>query len=89
MPRLVTRSRFARVLHGSVLSGDSLDATTISEEDYKREMLANSRALVAAQKHWADGDRTLKILAIAATLAIPLTAAIWRALGIGRKRKKP
>ena len=66
----------------SSLGDDTLDATTA----YQQEALKLQRDLLTAHKTWADGDRFQKWLAIGATLAIPLSAAIWRALGIGRRR---
>ncbi len=70
------------------LGDDTLDAAN-EEKAWRAEMLANSRALVIAQQHWADGDRFQKWVAIGATLAIPLSAALWRALGVGRRRRHP
>lgn len=77
--------RLARRSLGS-LGEDSLDAMT-EERQWRSAMLAGQRELIAAQKHWADGDRFQKWIAIAATLAIPLSAAVWRRIGIGRRRR--
>lgn len=70
---------------GTSLGDDTLDATT----SYQQQSLQLQRDLIAAHKHWADGDKFQKWLAIGATLAIPLSAAIWRALGVGRRKKRP
>lgn len=69
---------------GSSLGDDTLDATTA----YQQESLKLQRDLLTAHRNWADGDKMQKWIAIGATLAIPLSAAIWRALGVGRRKKK-
>jgi hypothetical protein len=70
------------------LGDDTLGAQpAIDDQAYKREMLELSRAQLAAHRTWADGDRFQKWLAIAATITIPLSAAIWKKFGVGRKRK--
>lgn len=71
-------------VEGTSLGDDTLDATA----KYQQDSLALQRQLLEAHKHWADGDKIQKWIAIGATLAIPLSAAIWRALGVGRRRKK-
>lgn len=73
--------------HLGSLGEDSLDAMT-EERQWRAAMLDGQRKLIAAQEHWADGDRMQKWIAIGATLAIPLSAAVWRAIGIGRRRKR-
>ncbi len=74
-----------RQMQGSSLGDDTLGAMTT--EQFQAEMLASQKALLAAGKQWAEGDKLQKWIAIGATLAIPLSAAIWRALGIGRRRR--
>lgn len=80
-----------RQMQGTTLGDDTLGAMTppapLTQEQWQAEMLASSKELVAAQKHWADGDKMQKWIAIGATLAIPVSAAIWRALGVGRRRR--
>src|SRR5262249_44618892 len=61
------------------LGDDTLDA----DAQWKQDLLQTQRDLLEAQKHWADGDKTIKILGVVATLSIPLAAAIWRKFGIG------
>lgn len=82
---LVRPPRWYRQMQGTTLGDDTLDA--MSDETFKKTVVANQRELIAAQKHWADGDKMQKWIAIGATLAIPLSAAIWRALGVGRRRR--
>lgn len=72
------------------LGDDTLGAQqsgAIDDQAYKREMLELARAQLVAHRTWADGDRFQKWLAIAATVLIPVSAAIWKKFGIGRKRK--
>lgn len=76
-----------RAMQGTSLGDDSLDAMN-ADAQWKKDLLAGQRELIAAQKQWATGDRFQKWVAIGATLAIPLSAAIWRALGVGRRRAK-
>jgi hypothetical protein len=78
------RGRVRRSL-GS-LGDDTLAA--MDDQTWKQKMLEGQRDLIAAQKHWADGDRFQKWVSIGATLAIPLSAAIWRALGVGRRARR-
>lgn len=67
------------------LGDDTLDAAA-SDAQWKADMLAGQRDLIAAQKVWAKGDETQKWIQIGVTAAIPLFAALWRALGIGRRK---
>lgn len=70
------------------LGNDTLSAQDpINDQDWKREMLELQRQQLAAHRTWADGDKFQKWIAIAATIMIPVSAAIWKKLGIGRKRK--
>lgn len=76
-------------LNGVALGEDTtLAKPTIEDPAYRTEMLTLQRELVAAQKHWAEGDKTQKWIQIAATIMIPVTAAIWRAIGVGRRRMR-
>jgi hypothetical protein len=72
-------------MQGTSLGDDTLGA--MSTEQFQAQSLANQRELIDAHKHWAEGDKLQKWIAIGATLAIPLSAAIWRALGVGRRRR--
>lgn len=74
-----------RQMQGTTLGDDTLAA--MSDETFRAELLSGQKKLLEAQKHWAEGDRMQKWIAIGATLAIPLSAAIWRMLGIGRRRR--
>lgn len=74
-----------KAMNGTTLGDDTIGA--MSDEQFKRELLDGQQKLLVAHEHWADGDRMQKWIAIGATLAIPLSAAIWRALGIGRRRR--
>lgn len=65
-----------RQMQGTTLGDDSIGAMT--EAEFRREMLSNQKALLEAHKHWADGDKLQKWIAIGATLSIPLAAAIWK-----------
>lgn len=69
------------------LGDDTLDAMT-EERQWRTAMLASQRELIEQHKHWADGDRFQKWVSIAATLSIPLAAAIWRRFGIGSRRRR-
>jgi hypothetical protein len=73
-------------MQGTALGDDTLDAMA-ADALWKKEMRDGQRELIAAQKEWASTDKFVKWVAVGATLAIPLSAAIWRALGIGRRRK--
>ncbi len=74
-----------RQMQGTTLGDDTLDA--MKTTPWQDEMLSSQKAILSAAKTWAEGDRLRKWVAIGATLAIPLSAAIWRALGIGRRRR--
>ena len=80
------RASGSRAVLGS-LGDDTLDAMT--DPQWKAAVLANQRELIEQHKHWADGDRMQKWISIAATLSIPLAAALWRKFGIGARRRRP
>lgn len=48
---------------------------------WQNDMLAQTKAMVASQLDYAQREVQQKWIQIAATLAIPLAAAAWRALG--------
>lgn len=54
---------------------------------YYAKSTQQQQQLIEAQRHWAEGDKLQKWIQIGATLSIPLAAAIWRAIGLGRKRR--
>lgn len=89
------RRRLARALRGTSLGDDTLDAMStpmpvaseLDDQAFKKQVLSNQRELIDAHKHWADGDRKQKWIAIAVTASIPVFSAIWRALGVGQRRR--
>ena len=91
------RRQLARALRGTSLGDDTLDAMShppplpvtdeLDDQGFKKQVLANQRELIEAHKHWSDGDKQQKWIAIAVTASIPVFSAIWRALGVGRRRK--
>lgn len=79
-------ARNALGLHGTSLGDDTLSAAA-SEAQWKADMLGGQQQLIAAQKQWAEGDKLQKWIQIGVTASIPVFGAIWRMLGIGRRRK--
>lgn len=74
-------------------TGHTLAVPTISENDpatttFRTQLLASNQALLDAERERTHKEQVRGFLQIAATLSIPLAAAIWRALGIGRRRNK-
>lgn len=55
---------------------------------YRQRMEKYQQDLIAAQRHWAEGDKFQKWVQIGATVSIPVFAAIWRLIGVGRKRRR-
>lgn len=51
--------------------------------DYRRRMEKYQQDLIAGQR----GDHIQKWVQIAATVSIPVFAAIWRLIGVGRRRR--
>ncbi len=66
--------------------GDDTIGAVSTDAQWKADMLAGQRELIAAQKKWAQGDEFQKWIQIGVTAAIPVFAAVWRALGIGRRK---
>lgn len=64
--------------------GDTTPATVIDPDTraFHQRSLELQSQMVAQQQ----GDKTQKWIQIAATIMIPVSAAIWRAIGVGRKR---
>ncbi len=56
-----------------------------TEEEWRLQMLAYQRAVADKATGWVEQDKMLRYLQLAATLAIPLTAAFWRWF-LGRRR---
>lgn len=66
--------------------GDDTIAAAATDAQWKADMLAGQRQLIEAQKKWAQGDELQKWIQIGVTAAIPVFAALWRVLGIGRRK---
>lgn len=65
-------------LRGTTLGDDTLEATKTSQ--WQAQMLAESRNQSSWMERWVKRDELQRWIQIAATLAIPLSAAIWRAI---------
>ncbi len=92
MPRIAGRRRRARSALAMSLRGTSLGDDTLAATDdaaWREQMLAHTKALRDQQKAWFEGDLFWKRLGVIATVMIPVSAAIWRRFGIGRKKPKP
>jgi hypothetical protein len=55
-----------------------VEPAELSEADWRREMLVTQRSVRDWQKRWVEEDKRIRYLQIAATLAIPLAAAVWK-----------
>ncbi len=81
------------VARGS-LGADEASITTPTVIDpaetraYRERMEKLQQQLVEAQRHWAEGDKFQKWVQIGATVSIPVFAAIWRLIGVGRRRRR-
>jgi hypothetical protein len=64
---------------GSLGDGDS-DAPLVDPQAWRDEMLANVKGVRAAQEDFTRRESLQRWFQIAATLAIPLSAAVWRAI---------
>ena len=80
------RQQLARSVRGSSLGGDSLGAT---DGELLQQLVDSQKRTEAAQQHWFEGDLFWKRLGVVATVMIPVSAAIWRRFGIGRRKPKP
>ncbi len=60
-------------------------AVELSEPEWRDRMLAASQANLAAYRQWQADDKRMRQMQIAATLAIPLAAAIWKLI-LGRRQ---
>jgi len=65
--------------HGS-LGSLGTDDPEMTEAQYRTAMLASQREMVSWQERWVKRDELQRWLQFGATLAIPLSAAIWRAI---------
>ena len=90
LPRGLPVTSGAMVSMGSLGADDqSITSPTLVDPEtraYRERSLRNQEELIAAQRRWAEGDKTQKWIQIAATVMIPVTAAIWRMIGVGRRR---
>jgi hypothetical protein len=87
-PRAVARMGVR--INGTSLGADettSIAQPTLVDPETKRwqaDMLTSQKAILAR----SEGDRFQKWVQIAATVMIPVSAAIWRAIGVGRRRPR-
>jgi hypothetical protein len=65
-------------LSGYIMMG--ADEPELTDAEWRRAMLATQRETRDWQKKWVIEDKKVRHLQIAATLAIPLVAAIWKLL---------
>lgn len=70
--------------HG--MGDDDLIAPEMSEVEWQSLMLASQQRLVDNLTAFTEREKLQRWIQIAATLSIPLAAAVWKALGIGRKK---
>ncbi len=68
------------------LAADSQPTVVDPTLVYQQRSIALQEQLLEAQRRWAEGDKTQKWIQIVATVMIPVTAAIWRLIGVGRRR---
>ncbi len=96
MGRLVVRRRSARAARavplavtwtpkramGSVTSSYAFgdDAGEMTEVEWRKKMLEQQTGVTAWMERWVKRDELQRWLQLAATLAIPLSAAIWKAI---------
>lgn len=90
-------SKFVRVARGFGSLGDATDAeppTSLAQPtittnptivdptvQWQADMLAQTKLMVASQQDYAAREVQQKWIQIGATLLIPLSAAVWRAIG--------
>lgn len=67
------------------LEGDTPEMT---EAQWRAAMLSSQQEMVAWQERWVKRDELQRWLQFGATLAIPLSAAIWRAIFKAGRNKK-
>lgn len=61
------------------------DVAELSTPEWQAQMLAAQRAYLTAYRQWQVDDARARKLQIAATLAIPLAAAVWKLI-LGRRQ---
>jgi len=66
---------------------DAEPPAELTELEWRRQMLAQQQSMTAWIERWVKRDELQRWLQFGATLAIPLSAAIWRAI-LGRRRSE-
>lgn len=75
-----------RVSLGSLAGDTTSNASEMTEAQWRTAMLEQQKEVVAWQERWVKRDEFQRWLQLGATLAIPLSAAIWKAIfRAGRK----
>lgn len=75
-----------RVMRKRVMLGDDSAISVITDDDFKRRMIASQEALTANLSAFAQRETLQKWLQIAATLSIPVAAKIWKVI-LSRRAK--
>lgn len=70
-------------IHRGIFGDDTAPAVT--DPQWAQDLIATERAHTAWQQDWMKLESRQRWIQIIATVSIPLAAAIWRALGIGRR----
>lgn len=71
---------------GDVTTDPAMVTTpTLTDPQWAKDLVASQREMTAWQAKWVTEDKFRRYIQIAATLSIPLAAAIWRAIGLGRR----
>ncbi len=83
-PKKRARARLAASLRGTSLGDDTLGADSA---DLLQQLVDSQKRTEAAQQRWFEGDLFWKRLGVIATVMIPVSAAVWRRFGIGRRPK--
>lgn len=80
------RGAIGRLLKRVTLGSLEGDAPEMTEAQWRAAMLEQQKEVVAWQERWVKRDELQRWLQLGATLAIPLSAAIWKAIfRAGRK----
>lgn len=78
--RAARRVPFA-ITVGSVASSYAFgDDGEMTEAEWRRQMLEQQKSVTSWMERWVKRDELQRWLQLGATLAIPLSAAIWRAI---------
>ena len=88
--------RWYRAMQGTTLGADdepvnTLSTPTLSEPEattqFRSQLLESNRQIIEAERERTRKEELRGYLQIGATLMIPVAAAIWKKLGIGKKNK--